>query len=162
MLHIFCGKRTFLLDSNSAVQQAANLMVGSFLLMIGLFLKILLFLSNYNYHLTFTKNGCSCSFISMDFSLSFSFQITFLRVLTSVHCNVSLHAVNLKLGSHIAEIAGDCRRYMCRRLLKAICSQIHSFAGNHAGSQLLIIEPSLLLLLSVFSRGKQKHCRNMV
>ena len=41
---------------------------------------------------------------------------------------------------------------MCRRLPQAICSQIHSFAGNHAGSQALIIE-SLLLLLSVdFSR----------
>ena len=59
----------------------------------------------------------------------------------------------LKLGSHIAVIAGDCRRYMCRRLPQAICSQIHSFDGNHAGSQALIIESSLLLLLSVlFSR----------
>jgi len=42
---------------------------------------------------------------------------------------------------------------MCRRLPQTICSQIHSFAGNHAGIQALIIESSLLLLLSVvFSR----------
>jgi len=42
---------------------------------------------------------------------------------------------------------------MYRRLPQARCSQIHSFAGNHAGSQALIIESSLLLLLSVvFSR----------
>ena len=60
---------------------------------------------------------------------------------------------SLKPGSHIAVIAGDCRRYICRKLPQAICSQIHSFAGNHAGSQVLIIESSLLLLLSVvFSR----------
>ena len=59
----------------------------------------------------------------------------------------------LKPGSHLAVIAGDCRMYMCYRLPHAICSQIHSFAGNHAGSQVLIIESSLLLLLSfVFSR----------
>ena len=50
---------------------------------------------------------------------------------------------------------------MCRSLFQAICSQIRSFAGNHAGSQALIIESSLLLLLSVFSRGNQKHYRNM-
>ena len=57
----------------------------------------------------------------------------------------------VKPGSHIAVIAGDCHRYMCRRLPLAICSQIHPFAGNHAGSQALIIE-SLLLLSVVFSR----------
>ena len=61
--------------------------------------------------------------------------------------------LSLKPGSHIAVIAGDCRRYICHRLPKAMYSQIHSFAGNHAGSQVLIIESSLLLLLSVvFSR----------
>ena len=42
---------------------------------------------------------------------------------------------------------------MHRRLPQARCSQIHSFAGNHAGSEALIIESSLLLLLFVvFSR----------
>ena len=61
--------------------------------------------------------------------------------------------VLVKPGSNIAVIAVDCRRYMCSRLPQAICSQIHSFAGNHAGSQALINESSLLLLLSVvFSR----------
>ena len=63
--------------------------------------------------------------------------------------------MRLKPGSHIAVIAGDCRRYICRRLPQAICSKLHSFAGNHAGSQALINESSLLLLLSVFSRGSR-------
>jgi len=40
---------------------------------------------------------------------------------------------------------------MYRRLPQAICSQIHSFAGNHAGIQVRIIESLLLLLSVVFS-----------
>ena len=59
-----------------------------------------------------------------------------------------MYKTYIKPGSHIAVIAGDCRS-----LPQAICSQIHSFAGSHAGSQALINECSLLLLLSVvFSR----------
>ena len=76
------------------------------------------------------------------------------RLTIEIRClTIVAECHTIKPGSHIAVIAGDCCWYMCRRLPQVICSQIHSFGGNHAGSQTLIIESSLLLLFSVvFSR----------
>ena len=57
--------------------------------------------------------------------------------------------------NNIAVIAGECRRYMCRRLPQAICSQIHSFAGNHAGSQALIIDLRCCCCFQVILEGSR-------
>ena len=76
--------------------------------------------------------------------------------------DVCVHiCVFLKRGSPKAVIAGACSTYMCRRLPQVICSQVHSFAGNYAGSQALSIEFLLLLLFQSFlawkAKMQQKH-----